>query len=114
MIFLLLPLLLLSHLHCVFSHDKHIENADLFNEFIKVLVDKNEGASTSTHKTHREVSNLSIVDTARILDLVEKNVAEKILDSSVKKTMQIDEVNFLKFVKIICKIADIPKNSHGF
>ena len=108
-----LSLLLLAQFYCVFSNDKHIENADLFNEFIKVVLDKHEGILKDEAHSSR-VSKLSVVDAAKILDLVEKNVAEKILHTSVKKSMQILEVNFLKFVKIICKIADIPKNSHGF
>ena len=93
-----------SQFDCVFSDEKLIENANLFNEFVKVLLDKNEAGTSKHDETNKTI--LSIADAAKILELVEKNVAEKIHNPSNEATMQIDDVKQLfKNLNLKCRYS---------
>ena len=87
MIFLL-PILFFSQFNCVFSDEKHIENANLFNEFINVVLDMCPGPSE--HEAGRKI--LNVANAAEMLEMVEKNVAKQILASSNVTREQIHEV----------------------
>ena len=89
MIFQLITLLLFSQFHCALSNE--IENAILFNEFVKVIFDMNDvGPQPSEHSVAKEA--LSVVEAAKILEMVEKNVAKPILASSKIEKKEIKEV----------------------
>ena len=88
MIFLLSTFLLLfSQFHCVFSADVHIENAKLFNEFIKLLLGFNP-----EHSKHE----ITVANAAKFLELVEKNVAKEILTAQIFAHNSPNEVNLEK------------------
>ena len=93
MIFLILTLLFFSQFQCALSNEK--TNAELFNEFIKVIFNMNAvEPSNSEHASVKMV--LSLVDSAEILAMVEKNVAKPILAASAER--EIKEVkNYILF-----------------
>ena len=89
---LLLILLLLVQFHSVFSNEKHIENVELFNEFVNgVVLDIKSGYS----KHEAGMRTLNVADAVKILVLVEKNVAKKLVKEANHGIMEIDEVNYL-------------------
>ena len=87
MIFLILTLLFFSQFQCVLSNEK--TNAELFNEFIKVIF------------------NMNAAEPSEILAMVEKSVAEPIVASPAE--VKIKEVK--SYIKLkFSNFRDSPKS----
>ena len=100
MIFLFLLsvfIILLPHsAECKIPVKRQSKNSMLFNEFMEKLLDKND--AKLKHEAGK--TELSIADATKILELVERNVAEKIYFHSELAQMEID-IHAVKYLNKI-------------